>query len=70
MSATARQGLRETLDARAQVMYEAEAGWKEFAEAFTRLELEMLAELCQITPEGGGRSYDDEVFDALAMVTS
>lgn len=57
------------LDARARALYDAEAGWREFAAAFTFEELEQLATLCQIQPDGsGGRSYDDEVFDALSTM--
>lgn len=56
------------LDTRAQALYDAEAGWREFAVEFTRVELEELAELCMLTPARPyGRAYDDEVFDALAM---
>lgn len=58
----------EALDARAKVLYDAEAGWRGFAEEFTTEELTRLAELCQIQRDGsGGRSYDDEVFDALSI---
>lgn len=58
----------ETLDARAEALYEQEVGWREFAQEFTTEELTRLADLCQIQRDGsGGRSYDDEVFDALAI---
>lgn len=58
--------LIDALDITADAMYDREATWRDFAGEFTVEELRQLATLCQITPDGGGRSYDDEVFDALA----
>lgn len=59
------------LDKLAQAMYDSEAGWRDFAEQFTAPELTKLATLCQMDREGnGGRGYDDEVFDALAILES
>lgn len=56
------------LDSIAANLYAAEEGWRTFAKVFTLEELEALAQLCQMNRDGsGGRSYDDEVFDALAM---
>ncbi|WNN95109.1 hypothetical protein SEA_MAGRITTE_158 [Microbacterium phage Magritte] len=61
----------EELDARAETLYEQEVGWRGFAQEFTTEELTRLADLCTMTfIDGvldGGRSYDDEVFDALAI---
>lgn len=58
----------ETLDAIAERLYDAEKGWQTFAVVFSREELDILAGLCQITEAASGRSYDDEVFDALALM--
>lgn len=58
------------LDARAEAMYDEQASYQEFADAFTVAELEQLATLCQISLTQSGRSYDDEVFDALAIMKS
>lgn len=60
------RGPHRDLDQLAEALYERQVSHLIFAEVFTEPELRNLAELCVITPEGGGRSYDDEVFDALA----
>lgn len=60
----------DALDITAETLYDREVGWRGFAAEFTVAELEQLATLCQITPQGGGRSYDDEVFDALAHMAN
>lgn len=55
---------------RAQAMYDAHKTAAEFAQIFTRAELDELAKRCMLTPENDytGEAYDDEVFDALAMI--
>lgn len=58
----------EALDARAEALYDRAASYRTFAREFTREELSQLAELCKLTPQGGGRAYDDEVFDAIAFL--
>lgn len=63
----------EELDAKALAIYNQELGFREatiaFYKEFNVGELYELYKLCQITPENPfGRSYDDELFDAIGSV--
>lgn len=54
----------EALVARAQKLYDQDAGWQAFADQFTR---EELAKLWDYAGDGMTYSFDDEVYDALAQ---
>lgn len=63
----------EELDNKALAIYDQELGFREATAAFYKEfnvgELYELYKLCQITPENPfGRSYDDELFDAIDSV--
>lgn len=58
------------LDSIAERMYDNQLGWMAFYNTFDKDQLAALWKLCVLTKDldgnlDGGRSYDDEVYDAL-----